>query len=128
MVIIPNKSFQFMLDNAEEVVLLESIKKNELNLNTLFTTKRIPFTFKNFITYALEGAGIMGGFLSHYVIYKDNQDHTNLLLEHNYDIKWSRIISTAYANTLKRMLGYNTQCTFLSNSVIIIILEKHVLD
>lgn len=117
-----------MLDNAEEDVLLESIKKNELDLNTLFTTKRIPFTFKNFITYALEGVGILGGFLSYYVIYKDDQDHANLLLEHNYDIKWSRIIGTAYANTLKKMLGYNTQCTFLSNSVIIIILEKHVLD
>jgi hypothetical protein len=127
-VVIPNKSFQFMLDNIDEDTLFESITKNELDIEILFTTKKIPGTFENFIIYGLEGAGIMGGLLRHYVIYKDEQDFTNLLLEHNYDIKWSRIMGKAFSGTLQKMFQYNTDCTFLPNSVVIKIMEKHVID
>ena len=127
-VVIPNKSFQFMLDNVAEDALLESIIKNELDIYTLFTTKKIPLTFGNFITYALEGACIMGGFLHHYVIFKDDEGYTSLLLEHNYDIKWSRIIGKAFSHTLKRMFNYNTECTFQPHSVVIKIMEKRIMD
>jgi hypothetical protein len=127
-VVIPNKNFQFMLNNVEENALLESIKKNELEIYTLFVTKRIPFTFGNFIKYALDGAGIMGGLLHHYDIYKDEQDYNNLLLEHNYDVKWSKIIGNAYSSILKEMFHYNTQCDFYDHSVVIKILEKHILE
>lgn len=127
-VVIPNKSFQFMLNNIEEDMILESIKKNELDILTLFVSKRIPITFDNFIVYALEGAGLMGGFLHHYAVYKDEQGYTSMLLEHNYDVKWSRIVGNAYSDVLKKMFHYNTQCAFFPDSVIIRILEKHVLD
>lgn len=70
-VVIPNKSFQFMLNNVKEDIILESIENNELEIYTLFATKRIPFTFRNFVKYALEGAGIMGGLLHNYIIHKD---------------------------------------------------------
>lgn len=127
-VVIPNKSFQFMLNNVKEDMILESIQNNELEIYTLFATKRIPFTFGNFVKYALDGAGMMGGLLHHYIIYKDEQEYSNLLLEHNYDLKWSRIIGNAYSNLLKEMFRYNTQCSFNDHSVVIKILEKYVLD
>jgi hypothetical protein len=127
-VVIPHKSFQFMLNNIEENVILENIKKYELDIDTLFVTRKVPFTFDNFIMYALEGAGLMGGFLHHYVIYKDEQDYINLLLEHNYDVKWSRIIGITFSDILKKMFQYNTECVFFPDSVIIRILEKHVVD
>jgi hypothetical protein len=117
-----------MLDNIDEKTLLESIKNNELDIYTLFVTLKIPFTFRNFIIYALDGTGIMGGLIYHYNIYKDAQDYTNLILEHNYEIKWSRIIGNAFSDILKKMFQYNTQCTFLQHSVTIKILEKHVVD
>ncbi len=97
-VVIPNKSFQFMLNNMDEGRLLESIKENELDIYKLFVSTRLPITFDNFTLYALEGAGLMGGYLHHYSIYNDEQDYTSMLLEHNYDVKWSRIIGNAYSD------------------------------
>ena len=117
-----------MLSNVDEESLLESIKKNELDIYTLFVTLKITFTFRNFVIYALDGTAIMGGFIHHYVIYKDDQDYTKLLLEHNYDIKWSRILGNAFSDILKKMFNYNSQCTILDHSVIIRISEKHVME
>lgn len=127
-VVVPNKSFQFMLDNVKESELSESIKKNELDISTLFVANGLQFTLENFIKYALDGVGLMGGFLRHYTIYKDNQDYVNLILEHNYDIKWSRIIGNVYSDILKEIFQYSTQYVFNDNSIVIKILEKHILD
>ena len=127
-VVVPNKSFQFILNNIDEDILFESIKKNELDFHALFVFRRIPITFENFVKYALDGSGLMGGLLYHYTFYKDEQGYDNMLLEHNYDIKWSRIIGRAFSELLREMFDCNTVCTNHDHRVIIKILEKHVID
>ena len=79
-VIIPQKSFQFMLENVDEKIILDCIKRNELDFYTLFATKRIPFTFENFVSYALEGVGKARGFINYFSVYKDSENYTHVLL------------------------------------------------
>jgi hypothetical protein len=123
---IPNKNFQFMIDHIEETSLVEAFMANTLNLDLLFRTKNIPFTLDNFIKYGFEGAGLCGGLFHVFSHYKDDYGQLCFFLEHNYGIKWSRILNAIFGHQIKSVLNYTTTSEILPSSLIMKILEKNV--
>lgn len=125
-VVIPRKSFQFMLDSVEESVLMSSLRVNEFDTIKMVILSKNETTFSNFVKYFLDGLGLAGGFIHHYSIRKDDQGYTHITLEHNYDSKWSRIIGNIISDILKEIFHFNTKCIFLETNVSIKILEKYL--
>lgn len=125
-VVVSRKSFQFILNNLDESLLLDSLKKNEFNLSNFISLSKGQIEFENFVNYALEGVGVTGGIIRDFDIYKDKQGYTNILLIHGYDIKWSKIIGNTITDLIKEIFHYNSQCTFYSSSLIIRIFEKSI--
>jgi hypothetical protein len=95
-----------------------------LNLDLFFRAKNIPFTLDNFIKYGFEGAGLHGGLFHVLSHYKDDYGQLCFLLEHNYGIKWSRILNTIFVHQIKSMLNYTTTSEILPSSVIIKIIKN----
>jgi len=124
MVVIPRRNFQFMLDNLEESFLKESIKRNEFDLNSLVISTKGQITFDSFIKYFLDVIGLNGGFIRHYDIFVDHDGHTDIILEHGYDSKWSNILGSILSELLIDSLNYHTESVYRPKTITIKILEK----
>ena len=66
------------------------------------------------IKYALKGAGLDGGIYNHFYHYKDNEGFINLMMRHNFGLKWSRILSKGQSKLIESMikLSYIHQLSF----------------
>lgn len=124
MVVIPRRNFQFMLDNVEESVLKENFRRNEFETCNRFLSTRNYLRFDQFIDYFLDGLGVAGGFFDNYSIEKDDSGHTIVLIEHDYNSKWSSIIGSILCEILHESFNYHTQCLYFDKTITIKILEK----
>jgi len=119
-VFVTQKTFSLIIEQIDEDLLLDDFTNNALDfVPTVFYAKNIPFTLDNIIKYALIGAGLEGGIYNHFHYYKDHQGFTNLVMRHNFGLKWSRILSKGHVRLIERMLGCQTLSTIYSSSVII---------
>jgi hypothetical protein len=68
------------------------------------------------------------GAYQNFSYYKDEEGHLSLVFKHNFGIKWSRIISSAYCHCIEKTLTYHTAVTILPSIVTIKVLEKSAAD
>ena len=127
-IVIPNKNFQFMLDHLDDKDLLKNIITNTLNLDAYFRSHSISYTLHSLIKYGCEGAGLGGGLFHGFSYYRDVEGYSCLLLEHNYGIKWSRILADSFSHMITSMLNYHTTVSVLPDSVTVRIVERNVED
>jgi hypothetical protein len=119
-VFVTQKTFNLIIEQVDEDLLLDDFTNNALDfVPTVFYAKNIPFTIDNIIKYALIGAGLEGGIFNHFHYYNDSEGFTNLVMRHNFGLKWSRILSKGHARLIEKMLGCHTLSTIFSSSVII---------
>ena len=120
-----NKSFNSILEKMPENELLEDFKTNWIDvLPTIFIEQNIPITLQNVIQYGFESIGIYAGSWHSFSHHKDESGHECMIFRHNYDIKWSRILSKGIAHLLNEQFGYYTEAALFPGSIMIKIFEK----
>jgi hypothetical protein len=117
-VFITQKTFRLIIDTIDEDLLLDDFTNNAMDfIPTVFYTKNIPFTLDNIIKYALKGAALDGGIYNHFHHYKELDGFINLVMRHNFGLKWSRILSKGLSKLIENMLNCHTSSIILPSSV-----------
>jgi hypothetical protein len=117
-VFVSEKTFSLIVNQINEELLLDDFTNNAIDfIPTVFLAKNIPFTLDNIIKYALRGAGLDGGIYNHLHHYKDQKGFTNIVMRHNFGLKWSRILSKGQSHLIEKMLGCQTSSIILPSSV-----------
>lgn len=119
-IFITNNTFKAIVDDIEENSLEDDFTRNALDfIPTIFYSKNIPFTLQNLIKYALSSAAIDGGIYNHFHHYVDEAGLVNLVMRHNFGLKWSRILGNGHVKLIENMLNLKSTLTALPSSVVI---------
>lgn len=109
-VIMVPKIFSLFVDAVSENTL-KDIWKTGLNefIPVIFVIHDIEETLENFIKYGMDYIGSHAGAWSSYSYNKNKDGNYNLVIVHNYGLKWSRVIADS--------LGWQFKEKFHSNIV-----------
>jgi len=119
-IFITSTTFATIVDKIDENLLAKDFEENALDfIPTIFHSKNIPFTIENLIRYALSRTAIDGGIYDHFHSYHDSKGHLNLVMRHNFGIKWSHILGSGHVKLIQNMLALNSTFKALPSSVII---------
>ncbi len=124
-VILHPKLAQFMVDEIDEAKFTDIYKKiGNYSIESLFVTKGIPITFENFCKFYFEELAVYAGAIKSVSRLIDVDGKTYLYFIHNYDWKWSRILSAVFSSHIEDLLHYHTISKPFQNGMTIKILEK----
>lgn len=119
-IFITSKTFATIVDKIDENLLAKDFEENALDfIPTIFHSKNIPFTMENLIRYALSSTAIDGGIYDHFHSYHDSEGRLNLVMRHNFGIKWSHVLGSGHVKLIQNMLALNSTFKALPSSVII---------
>ncbi|MEO9295019.1 MAG: hypothetical protein ABI347_05410 [Nitrososphaera sp.] len=126
-VIVPPNVFQFFINETDEGQFVKEMTKAGTDLvPSFFAQKGIPLTFENIVKISFEEVAVRGGVIRSVSKYLDKQDgKTCLFFRHDFNIKWSRILSAAFSYHIEHLLHYHTTSKIFSNSVELKILEQN---
>ena len=128
-VILPSKTFSFLLDETDEQKMLEEYKYILLYLlPEALIRQNIPITFDNWVKYVFGSMVIYSGAVQAFEYYNDDEGLLCLVFRHKYGMKFSRLIDKAYTHALETLFGYHTICTLLPSSVVLKIRERNAAD
>ena len=105
--IIPSRSVNFFIENIDEEKWIQEYTDTLEEIVPFFflelkTMQTLENTLKVVFDRLLAYGGSYKGFSSH----ADNNGNLNLVFRHEYNIKWSRILSAVYTRFIEKTLGY----------------------
>jgi hypothetical protein len=105
--IIPSRSVNFFIENIDEEKWIQEYSDTLEEIVPFFflelkTMQTLESTLKVVFDRLLPYGGSYRGYSSH----ADNNGNLNLVFRHEYNIKWSRILSAVYARFIEKTLGY----------------------
>jgi hypothetical protein len=105
--IIPSRSVNFFIENIdEEKWIQEYIDTLEEIVPFFFLELKTIQTLENTLKVVFDRLLLYGGSYKGYSSHADNDGNLNLVFRHEYNIKWSRILSAVYARFIEKTLGH----------------------
>jgi hypothetical protein len=105
--IIPSRSVNFFIENIdEEKWIQEYIDTLEEIVPFFFLELKTIQTLESTLKVVFDRLLLYGGSYRGYSSHADNNGNLNLVFRHEYNIKWSRILSTVYARFIEKTLGH----------------------
>lgn len=118
--IIPATVYKDVMESLPEKNLADMISRTAHEMvQSIFAHNNISYTMNNMIQYYFETIGQWSGLYDTFKHY-DDMGVTNLIFEHKYDTKWSKVLSHAMSDLLEKLLDtplYNQR--ILPNTVIL---------
>ena len=103
--IIPSRSVNFFIENIdEERWIQEYIDTLEEIVPFFFLELKTIQTLENTLKVVFDRLLLYGGSYKGYSSHADNNGNLNLVFRHEYNIKWSRILSAVYARFIEKHL------------------------
>jgi uncharacterized protein (DUF4415 family) len=121
------RTHQFFINEIDEAKYTDELKAiGTDNLDAMFVQTGLPNTLDNLLKYTYEGLWVNGGFITGVKKFIDKGNgKTCLYFAHEYDLKWSRILSASFAHHMGTLLGYHTSAKLFSKGFEIKILETN---
>lgn len=122
--IIPSTIYSTIIEILPEKILVDLVTRiiSEM-VQSIFAHNNTSYTMDNMAKSYFENVGLWSGIYSIFKRYGD-ADSTNLIFEHKYGIKWSRIIAQSISNLLKETLHLSSDYKILPNTVILKVGKK----
>ena len=106
--IIPSRSVNFFIENIDEEKWIQEYSDTlEEIVPFFFLELRTMQTVENTLKVVFDRLLLYGGSYKGYSSHADNNSNLNLVFRHEYDIKWSRILSAVYTRFIEKTLGYS---------------------
>jgi hypothetical protein len=104
--IIPSRSVNFFIENIDEEKWIQEYSDTlEEIVPFFFLELKVEQTLENTLKVVFDRLLAYGGSYKGYSCHVDNDGYLNLVFRHEYGIKWSRILSTVYAQFIQRTLN-----------------------
>ncbi|HXX05215.1 MAG TPA: hypothetical protein VEJ68_00155, partial [Candidatus Bathyarchaeia archaeon] len=87
-------------------------------VQSIFAHNNLSYTMDSMVKFYFESVGLWSGLYSIFKRYSD-MGSTNLIFEHKYGIKWSKIIAQSISNLMKGTLNLSLEYKILPNTVIL---------
>jgi hypothetical protein len=108
--IIPHDLWKDLLELIDEKELAEIVEKNGIEVVlVLFEHNNVPATIDNLIKYFFETMALWAGAYHRFSHHTDNHGNLNLVFEHSFGIKWSRVLGLVFTNFIKKSLGLSSK-------------------
>ncbi len=105
--IIPSRSVNFFIENIEEEKWIqEYIDMLEEILPFFFLDLKTIPSLENTLKVVFDRVLLFGGSYEGYSSHTDKDGNLNLVFRHEYNIKWSRILSAVYSRFIEKALGH----------------------
>ena len=106
--VVPSRSVNFFLENIpEEKWIQEYSDTLDEIVPYFFLELKITQTLESTLKVVFDRLLLYGGSYNGYSCHPDNNGNLNLVFRHEYNIKWSRILSATYSRFVERTLGYS---------------------
>jgi uncharacterized protein (DUF4415 family) len=106
--VIPSRSVNFFIENiGEEKWIQEYIDTLEEIVPFFFLELKTLQTLDNILKVVFDRLLLYGGSYKGYSCHADNNGNLNLVFRHEYNLKWSRILSAVYSGFIEKTLGYS---------------------
>ncbi|HUL51717.1 MAG TPA: hypothetical protein VLT10_00420 [Verrucomicrobiae bacterium] len=122
--IIPSTIFSHIIKLLPDKALTDlSNQSTHEIIQSIFAHNNIPYTMESMIRFYFEGIGLWSGM---YTIFKHYTDMgiINLVFEHKYGIKWSKVLSHTVSDLIEKMLNQSSTSKIHPNTVIVQVKEK----
>lgn len=125
--IIPRNLHQFFIDEIDGAKYAAELKKIGTDvIDALFVRSGLANTLDNLIEFTFRGLCVNGGSITSVRKYIDEEDgKTCLYFTHDYDAKWSRILSAAFMHHIETVLHCNTTSKIFPEAFEIKILDTN---
>ena len=121
--IIPSTIYKNMIGILPEKMLTDLVERTTHEMvQSVFALNNISYTMDNLIKFYFESVGSWSGMYQTFMHYND-KGVTNLIFEHKYDIKWSKVISYVISDLIEKMLELSSKQKILPNTVILQVKE-----
>lgn len=119
-IILPSKFWKKIVDQMDENKMMEifGTEGNDTVL-TLFEHDNIPLTMENLIKYVFDGMALWAGGYHRFTSNTDSMGYLNLVFEHDYNLKWSRVFGTAIVQLIEMALGLKPELKVLPSIITI---------
>ncbi|MDE1827084.1 MAG: hypothetical protein KGH83_05785 [Thaumarchaeota archaeon] len=105
---------------AEDKLMRLPMKKGGGDyITAIFAHNNIPFTMDNLIKYLFESIALWAGTYKTFRYRKDGSGKTELVFEHRYGIKWSKVIGYTFSKFIQNTTGCSAAFKALSKTVMI---------
>jgi hypothetical protein len=105
--IIPSRSVNFFIANIDEEKWIQEYSDTlEEIVPFFFLELKTTQTLENTLKVVFDRLLLYGGSYKGYSSHEDNSGNLNLVFRHEYNIKWSRILSAAYSRFIEKTLGH----------------------
>jgi uncharacterized protein (DUF4415 family) len=106
--IIPARSVSFFIDNIDEQKWIqEYIDTLEEIVPFFFLELKTILSLENTLNVVFDRVLLFGGSYRGYSSHVDDDGNLNLVFRHEYNIKWSRILSATYSRFIEKTLGHS---------------------
>jgi len=123
--IIHPSTHQFFLNEIDEAKYTAELKRLATEtIDGIFTQTGIRPTLDNMIKHVFENICVNGGSIRTVKKYFDEDRRLCLFFMHDYDLKWSRILSAAFAHHIQSLFHYHITIKVFSKGFEIKILER----
>jgi hypothetical protein len=124
--IMPKSLHQFFIDKTDEAEYTSELRRlGDGFIQALFVQTGLAPTIDNLVQFVFELICVNTGSIRSVKSYVDDEDgRICLYFTHDYNTKWSRIISAAFAHLIETVLHLHTKIEVFSESFEIKILEK----
>lgn len=122
--IIPSTIYKNMIGVLPEKTLTDLVDRTAHEMvQSIFAHNNISYTMDNMIKFYFDSVGSWSGLYDTFKHYTD-MGVTNLIFEHKYDIKWSKVISYVMSDIIEKMLDMSSKQKILPNTIILQVKEK----
>jgi hypothetical protein len=105
--IIPSRSVNFFIENIDEEKWIQEYSDTlEEIVPFFFLELKAEKTLENTLKVVFDRLLAYGGSYKGYSCHVDNDGYLNLVFQHEYGIRWSRILSTVYTLFIQRTLNH----------------------
>jgi hypothetical protein len=125
--IITRSTHQFFVDEIDEQKYTAELKRLGTDIiDAMFVQTGMANTIDNLVKFTFEGLCVNGGSITSVKKYVDEEGGKMCLyFTHDYGLKWSRILSAAFAHHIQSVLHCHTTTKLFSEGFEIKILEKN---
>jgi hypothetical protein len=123
---IPRSLHQFFINEIDEAKYTARLKQIGVDITgVIFIQTGMAKTLDNLVKFVFEGLCVNSGSIRSVKKYVDEDDgKTCLYFVHDYDLRWSRILSSGFEHLIQTLLNYHTSTKVFPESFEIKIIEK----
>lgn len=126
LIIVPRQWMVF-LDMLDESRIEEVMKKDGNNsMIAHFKHNKIPITKDSLIKNVFENISIWTGMCCKFNQYVDERGYRHLIFDHEFNLKWSRIVSNVFIDLIWIALRIPTEVSLLPNTIELILMEREI--